>query len=57
MKCFKSSRQVQRLLSIHDPINNLIHLRRDHRPASDQRAALVQDFLVWAEMVGAPLAA
>lgn len=57
MKCFKSSRQVQRFLSIHDPINNLIHLRRGHHPASDHRAALVQDFLVWAEMVGAPLAA
>lgn len=57
MKCFKASRQVQRFLSIHDPINNLIHLRRDHRPASDQRAARVRDLAVCVEMVGAPLAA
>ena len=39
MKRFKSPRQVQRFLSIHDPIANLFHLRRDHRPVSDHRAA------------------
>ena len=39
MKRFKSPRQVQRFLSIHDPINNLVHLRRDHRSASEYRAA------------------
>ncbi|MBY3757047.1 IS6 family transposase [Azospirillum formosense] len=57
MKRFKSPRQVQRFLSIHDPINNLFHLRRDSRPASDYRTARAQAFATWAEVVGAPLVA
>ncbi|MHA7066222.1 IS6 family transposase [Azospirillum argentinense] len=57
MKRFKSARQVQRFLSIHDPIANLFHLRRDHRPASNYRAARAQAFIAWAEVAGAPLAA
>jgi putative transposase len=57
MKRFKSPRQVQRFLSIHDPIANLFHLRRDHRSASDDRAARAQAFATWAEVAGAPLAA
>ncbi len=56
MKRFKSSRQVQRFLSIHDPINNLFHLRRDSRPASDYHTARAQAFATWAEVAGAPLA-
>jgi putative transposase len=39
MKRFKSSRQAQRFLSTHDQINNLFHLRRDHVPAGEYRAA------------------
>ena len=57
MKRFKSPRQVQRFLSIHDPINNLVHLRRDHLTASEFRAARAQAFAAWAELAGAPLAA
>lgn len=57
MKRFKSPRQVQRFLSIHDPINNLLHLRRNSRPASEYRTARAQAFATWAEVVGAPLAA
>ena len=57
MKRFKSPRQVQRFLSIHDPIDNLVHLRRDHRSASDYRALRAQAFAAWAEVAGAPLAA
>ena len=34
MKRFKSAGQAQRFLSAHDQINNLFHLRRDHRPAA-----------------------
>ena len=34
MKRFKSARHVQRFLSAHDSVNNLFHLRRDHRPAA-----------------------
>ena len=39
MKRFKSARQVQRFLSAHDQIANLLHLRRDHVTASKYRAA------------------
>ncbi|MGF7178131.1 IS6 family transposase [Azospirillum doebereinerae] len=31
-KRFKDPAQVQRFLSIHDPIATLFHIRRDHRP-------------------------
>ena len=57
MKRFKSPRQVQRFLSIHDPIANLFHLHRDHRPAAEYRAARAQAFATWAEVAGARMAA
>ncbi|WP_439333334.1 hypothetical protein [Solidesulfovibrio aerotolerans] len=57
MKRFKSARQVQLFLSIHDPIANLFHLRRDHRPVADYRTARAQAFETWAEVAGARLAA
>jgi putative transposase len=57
MKRFKSPCQVQRFLSIHDPISNLFHLRRDSRPASDYRTARAQALATWAQVVGVPLAA
>ena len=57
MKRFKSARQVQRFLSIHDPIANLFNLRRDHRPVADYRTARAQAFETWAEVAGARLAA
>src|ERR1700712_2694308 len=44
MKRFKSPGQAQRFLSAHDQIANLFHLRRDHRPASQYRAARAQAF-------------
>src|SRR3954466_6160903 len=52
MKRFKSAGQAQRLLSAHDGINNLFHLRRDHRPASQYRAARTQAFQTWAAVTG-----
>ena len=52
MKRFKSPRQAQRFLSAHDQINNLFHLRRDHLPASQYRAARTQAFQTWAEVTG-----
>jgi putative transposase len=52
MKRFKSPGQVQRFLSAHDQINNLFHLRRDHRPARQYRAARTQAFQTWAEVTG-----
>src|SRR3954449_4000798 len=52
MKRFKSPGQAQRFLSAHDGINNLFHLRRDHRPAAQYRAARTQAFQTWAEVTG-----
>src|SRR5215213_6981783 len=49
MKRFKSPGQAQRFLSAHDQINNLFHLRRDHLPASEYRAARTQAFRTWAK--------
>jgi putative transposase len=57
MKRFKSARHVQRFVSIHDPIANLFHPRRDHVTASQYRAARSQTFEAWAEISGARLAA
>src|SRR5215203_1967754 len=53
MKRFTSAGQAQRFLSAHDQINNLFHLRRDHRPAAQYRAARTQAFQTWAEVTGA----
>ena len=52
MKRFKSPRHVQRFLAAHDQINNLFHLRRDHLPAHQYRAARSRAFQVWAEITG-----
>ncbi|MFD1626886.1 IS6 family transposase [Azospirillum griseum] len=56
-KRFKDPGQVQRVHSIHDPIANLFHLRRDHRTAADYRHARTQAFQVWAAVADAPMAA
>ena len=52
MKRFKSARQAQRFLSVHDQINNLFQFRRDHLPTSEYRAARTQAFQTWAEVTG-----
>ena len=57
MKRFKSARQVQRFVSIHDPIANLFHLPRSHLSARASRTARAQAFATWAEVAGARLAA
>lgn len=54
VKRFKSARQVQRFLSIHDLIANLFHFHRNRLSASEYRAARTQAFATWAELVGAP---
>ena len=51
MKRFKSAGQAQRFLAVHDQINNLFHLHRNHRPASQYRAARAKAFQTWAEEV------
>src|ERR671917_43604 len=52
MKRFKSARQAQRFLFAHDQINNMFHLRRDHIPADQYRAARTQAFQAWVEVTG-----
>src|SRR3954447_15826320 len=52
MKRFKSPGQAQLFLSAHDQINNPFHLRRDHLPASEYRAARTQAFQTWAAVSG-----
>ena len=52
MKRFKLAGQAQRFLAAHNQINNLFHLRRDHVPASEYRAARTQAFQTWAEVTG-----
>ena len=51
------SRQAQRFLAAHDQINNLFHLRRDHVPASEYRAARGRAFEMWADISGVAAAA
>jgi putative transposase len=52
MKRFKSARHVQRFLSAHDQVSNLFHLRRDHVPAAQYRAARTRALQTWAEVTG-----
>ena len=53
MQRFKSAGQAQRLLSAHDGISNLFHLRRHRVPATQYRVARAEAFAVWAEITGA----
>jgi putative transposase len=57
MKRFKSARHAQRLLSAHDQLNNLFHLRRHRLPAEQYRAARAQALQTWAEVTGVAAAA
>ena len=57
MKRFKSPRQVQRFLSIHDQIANVFSRRPDHDTATKFRAARSQAFASWAEVTGVAMAA
>lgn len=50
MKRFKSARQAQRFLSIHDPINNLFHLRRHLLTATTYRKARRAAYETWADI-------
>jgi putative transposase len=57
MKRFKSARQAQRFLSIHDPISNLFHLRRHRLTATTYREARAVAFETWADITSVALAA
>ncbi|MGF9763560.1 IS6 family transposase [Microvirga sp. 0TCS3.31] len=57
MKQFKSARQAQRFLSIHDPIGNLFHVRRHRLTAADNRRARTAAFGIWVAITSGALAA
>ena len=57
MKRFKSPRQVQKFLSIHDQVANLFHFPRHKLSANAYRATRTQAFSTWAEVAATPLAA
>jgi putative transposase len=57
MKRFKSSRQVQRVLSIHDQIANVFSRRPDQDTAATFHSARNQAFTTWAEVTDVAMAA
>ena len=57
MKRFKSPRQVQRFLSIHDQVANLFTRRPNQDTAASFHSALNQAFTTWAEVTGVAMAA
>jgi putative transposase len=57
MKRFQSPRQVQRFLSIHDPIANLFSRRPDQDTATTFHAARNQACTTWTEVTGVAMAA
>ncbi|MGF9762453.1 IS6 family transposase [Microvirga sp. 0TCS3.31] len=57
IKRFKSARQAQRFLSIHDPISNLFHLRRHRLTAADYRRVRTAAFETWAAITSGAIAA
>ena len=57
MKRFKSPRQVQKFLSIHDQVANLFHFPRNKLSTNEYRAARAQAFSTWKEITAVRLAA
>ena len=58
MKRFKSRRQAQRFLSIHDQVANLFHIPYpEHTIATVRRALRERAFATWREIANASLAA
>jgi putative transposase len=57
MKRFKSPRQVQRFLSIHDQIANVFTRRPNQDTAAKFHSARSQAFTAWAEVTGVAMAA
>ena len=58
MKRFKSARQAQRFLSIHDQVANLFHiLYPEYTTASARRAVRGRAFATWEDISKASLAA
>jgi putative transposase len=57
MKRFKSARQIQRFLSVHDQVANVFPRRRDHDTAATLQSARTQAFATWADVTGVVMAA
>ena len=57
MKRFKSPRQVQRFLSIHDQIANVFARRPTQNIAAKFHSARIQAFTAWSEVTGVAMAA
>ena len=57
MKRFKSPRQVQRFLSVHDQVANIFPRRRDHDTATNLRSVRTRAFATWADVTGVAMAA
>jgi putative transposase len=57
MKRFKSPRQVQRFLAIHDQIANVFSRRPDQDTAAKFRTARSEAFSTWVEITGVAMAA
>ena len=57
MKRFKSPRQLQRFLAIHDQIANVFIRRPNQDTAAKFHSARDQAFTVWAEVTGGAMAA
>jgi hypothetical protein len=57
MKRFKSPRQVQRFLSVHDQVANLFPRRRDHDTAANIGSGRTRAFATWTGVTGVAMAA
>ena len=50
MKRFKSTRQLQRFVSIHDPIANLFHIPRHDIPSAHHRELRATAMKAWRQI-------
>lgn len=50
MKRFKSARQLQRVVSIHDPISNLFHIPRHDIPSNHHRELQAAALDTWRDV-------
>ncbi len=57
MKRFKSTKHVQRFVSIHDPIANLFHFPRHSLTATEYRTLRANAMVVWNDIAGASIVA
>ena len=57
MKRYKSPRQVQRFLSVHDQVANLFLCRRDYDTAPTIRSGRTRAFATWTDVTGVAMAA